>query len=313
MSGAGQLPGRELSVDLHPQAPMKWLRRIALGLGALVSLVLLVAGVLMLIGSSRFNRTYEVASHPLPPADDSSMARGEYLAATRGCTECHGANLGGTMLVDDPMFARLYAPNLTHGRGGVGATYTEADWEHAIRHGIGRDGKTLFIMPSPEFGTLSDVDVRALVTYLSAQPPVDSAQPRRSIGPIPRLLVGAGVEMPLSARRIDHAAAHPAMREERSVAYGAHVAQLCKGCHGANLGGSSSGPSPTPPLDARGNLPRWTEEQFVRTLRTGVTPEGKELDPALMPWRPFGRMNDSELGALWMYLRTLHGQAAPAS
>jgi Flp pilus assembly protein CpaB len=38
--------------------------------------------------------------------------------------------------------------------------------------------------------------------------------------------------------------------------------------------------------------------------------ERKELDPALMPWKPLGRMNDTELGALWMYLRTLHGQAA---
>jgi mono/diheme cytochrome c family protein len=292
---------------------MKWLRRIALGLGALLLLVLLVAGVLMLIGSSRFDRVYEVASHPLPAADDSSMSRGAYLAATRGCTECHGETLGGGVLVDDPMFARLYAPNLTRGRGGVGGSYTDADWERAIRHGIRRDGRTLFIMPSPEFSTLSDADVRALITYIAAQPPVDTAHPSRTIGPIPRLLVGIGAPLPLSARRIDHAAAHPALREERSVAYGAHVAQLCKGCHGANLEGATGGPAPAPPLDARGNLPRWTQEQFVSTLRTGVTPEGTQLDPAMMPWKPLGRMNDTELGALWMYLRTLHSEAARTS
>ena len=283
-----------------------WLRRILLGIGLLVALVLVVAGVLMLIGTSRFNRQYDIAGHPLPPADDSSMAHGRYLAVTRGCTDCHGGNLGGKLMIDDGAFARLPSPNLTNGRGGAAATFTDADWEKAIRHGVGSDRKSLFIMPSAEFNSFSDADVRALITYISAQRPVDDTLPARRIGPVPRLLVGAGAPLPLGARSIDHSAPHRSVPMEVSVAYGAHVAKLCQGCHGANLEGSTSGPAPTPALDANGNLPRWTEEQFIRTLRTGRTPEGKELNPQAMPWRVFGQAKDTELKALWMYLRTLH-------
>ena len=284
----------------------RWVRRILLGIGALLALVLVVAGVLMLVGTQRFNREYDIAAHPLPPADDSSMVHGQYLATTRGCTECHGANLAGTLMINDGMFARLAAPNLTKGRGGSAATFSDADWEKAIRHGVGQDKRTLFIMPSPEFASFSDKDVRALITYISAQPPVDDTLPARSIGPIPRLLVGIGAPLPLGARMIDHSAPHPSVRMEQSAAYGAHVAKLCQGCHGANLEGSTGGPTPAPALNASGNLPRWTEEQFLTALRTGRTPEGKQLNPQAMPWRVFGKANDTELKALWMYLRTLH-------
>ncbi len=41
--------------------------------------------------------------------------------------------------------------------------------------------------------------------------------------------------------------------------------------------------------------------QFVNTLRTGVTPTGKVLDPEHMPWEYYRHMTDEELGAIWRY------------
>lgn len=279
----------------------KWLRPIGMGLGILVLVLLAAAGTLWAIGGSTFSRTYAIPEHPIPPADDSSLARGQYLAVTRGCTECHGANLGGQLLINDPAFAVLAAPNLTTGRGGAASRYTDADWERALRHGVSRDGRTLFLMPSQDF-VFSDADVRALIAYIAAQPPVDSVAPPRRMGPVARILVGAGQPLPLAAAMIDHSRPHQAMREEATVAYGETVSQICRGCHGANLEGGTRAPA-APPLNSSGNLPRWTEAQFVTTLRTGVTPEGKQLDPSAMPWRALGKMNDTELKALFMYLR----------
>ncbi len=283
---------------------MKWLRRIAIGLGILVLVVVVTGGALYAIGSSKFSKTYAVPDHALPPASDGAMARGQYLAATRGCTGCHGANLGGQTMIDDAKFAILAAPNLTRGSGGVGASYSDRDWERAIRHGVSKDGRTLLLMPSHDFTVLSDDDVRSLITYISAQPPVNNTSPPRKVGPIARMLVGAGQPLPLAASMIEHGAPHRAVPEQATLAYGATVGKMCQSCHGANLEGTE-GDRGAPPLNHRGNPARWTEAQFISTLRTGTTPDGKQLDPAAMPWRAFGQMNDTELKALWMYVQSV--------
>ena len=44
---------------------------------------------------------------------------------------------------------------------------------------------------------------------------------------------------------------------------------------------------------------------FVRTLRKGVTPDGRSLDSEWMPWPAIGRMSELELRAIWRYLRTI--------
>ena len=49
---------------------------------------------------------------------------------------------------------------------------------------------------------------------------------------------------------------------------------------------------------------RWSRSDFIRAIRTGVTPDGYELH-SFMPWRQFRRMTDDDLNAIWSYLRTL--------
>lgn len=48
----------------------------------------------------------------------------------------------------------------------------------------------------------------------------------------------------------------------------------------------------------------WSEEDFISTLRSGVTPSGHQLSDN-MPWRYVGQMTDDELRAVWLYLQSL--------
>jgi hypothetical protein len=49
-------------------------------------------------------------------------------------------------------------------------------------------------------------------------------------------------------------------------------------------------------------------EQFIGTMRTGVTPWGRALDAEAMPWKTYGRMTDEELTAIWRYLASRLGE-----
>lgn len=49
---------------------------------------------------------------------------------------------------------------------------------------------------------------------------------------------------------------------------------------------------------------RYTEKQFVTTMRTGKKPEGEMLLPP-MPWPNYGRMSDEDLKSIYAYLQTL--------
>jgi hypothetical protein len=48
----------------------------------------------------------------------------------------------------------------------------------------------------------------------------------------------------------------------------------------------------------------WKFEDFVTTMRTGVDPNGHEIDEQ-MPWQSIGRTGDEELRAIYEYLTRL--------
>jgi len=58
------------------------------------------------------------------------------------------------------------APNLTTGKGGIGSIYSDADWEKALRHGVGSDQRGLMFMPSQAYYHFSDAGLGALIAYL---------------------------------------------------------------------------------------------------------------------------------------------------
>lgn len=292
------------------------MRRLIVRFALLATVVLIAVAVAVFWSSqSRLGRLYDVVPEQLF-ADPAvvSIERGRHVATIRGCIECHGANLAGRVFLDDPMIGRLVASNLTAGPGGIGAAYSDADWIRAIRHGVGPNRRGLLIMPADEFNHLSDADLASLLQYLKSVPVVANALPASAVSAIGRVLITLDRSIPiLPAETIDHVAPRPvAPPVGVTVDYGRYLASSCLTCHGAGLAGGRI-PGVPPDWPAASNLTplpgapiaRWSESDFARTLRSGVTPEGRKLDARYMPWQVIGQMTDAEMQALWLYLRSL--------
>jgi cytochrome c553 len=286
---------------------LKW---ISVALGGLAGLLVLAFVVLYLIGTFEINKKYRIPVETVSiPTDPASIQRGEHLATIHMCTRCHTESLSGEISFTVPGMVNIPSPNLTTGIGGVGRFYTDEDWVRAIRHGVGHDGKALFIMPSNAYYYLRDEDLGALIAYIKKLPPVDKELPGKRIEPIGRLMMAVGMFPPFPVDQIDHTKRPPAGPQPSvTVAYGEYLAQICKECHGVNLNGKPFGPPgqevPSPNLTRGGEPGSWTEQDFFTTLRTGMTPRGRLLRDD-MPWKYFGKMSDDELKALWMYLQSL--------
>lgn len=57
-------------------------------------------------------------------------------------------------------------------------------------------------------------------------------------------------------------------------------------------------------LTPGGALGNWSEADFINTIRTGVNPTGKAINPT-MPWPRYTQMSDEELKALWAHISTV--------
>jgi cytochrome c553 len=251
------------------------------------------------------------------PTDADVRSRGEHIAVTRGCTDCHDKDLGGRILVDAFPIGRLAAPNLTRGRGGIGPRLDTSGIERAIRHGLGEGGRLLLYMPATDFSGLADADVADLIAYVSSVPAVDRDMPPPTAGPLMRTLFLLDKAPLVYALKVDHHAAHTAaMTASATPEYGRYIAQSCTGCHGEHFaGGHVPGTPPSFP-NARNITPdpvsgigKWSKENFYAALRTGKRPGGSDLDP-FMPWKAFAKLSDTEVDALWAYLQTLPPVAA---
>jgi mono/diheme cytochrome c family protein len=294
---------------------LKILRWIGIVLGSLVGLLVLACVVLYVIGTFKWNKMHGQYDVPVEtiaiPTDEASIARGEHIATLNLCRMCHTEALSGQS-VSVPGLMTFGIPNLTSGVGGVGATNTHEDWVRAIRHGVGHDGRGLAMMPVRTFYYLSDEDLSALIAYLKSLPPIDHEMPKTDLGPLGRVMLALGQLPPdiePNVISIDHNAPRPvAPQPSVTVEYGVYLSRTCALCHGPNFNGQTvvldGPPILTPNLTPGGELGFWSEEDFIVTLQTGVTPDGKQLRSE-MPWKYLGQMTDDELKAVWMYLQSL--------
>lgn len=288
---------------------LKW---VGIGLGGVIVLLLLAVGGMMLSTDSRFNRTYAIEAETIPiPTDAASLAVGKHWAEMH-CQNCHGPDLGGGPFFEDEQIGYADATNLTAGKGGIGATMTDADWVRAIRHGVRHDGTSVFIMPSNDFYYLSDADLGSIIAYVKSVPAVNREIRPRTFTPFAKVLyaVGAFGNL-LYAETIPHDASRPAAPTAAvNIDYGQYLvnAHGCRSCHGEQLNGNQ----PTQPgapfahnLTPGGELIGWSEADFFTALREGKTPSGRAIDGNYMPWNGLGKMTDDELKAVWLYLQSL--------
>jgi cytochrome c553 len=295
--------------------------------GALRVLALVVAGSVLVIAAgtasiyfiseNRLNQRIDVPAESIAvPTDITSIQRGQHLAsAVAACVDCHGPSLAGKVFIDDPALGRIVAPNLTRGRGGVGGTFSNADFVRAIRHGVDPSGRRLLIMPSDDYNHFSDADLGAIVGYIRSMPAIDASLPRTEIRPLGRILLATGQLGLQPATAIDHFAQRPRSPDPGvSSEYGAYLALNagCPSCHGPGLSGGKMAQAPPTSVPASNLTPAalgaWAEADFLRVMRTGTRPDGRRLD-AFMPWPYFAQMTDDELRALWRFLQAIPPRA----
>jgi cytochrome c553 len=289
-------------------------KKILRGFGIFLGvLVIVVAGFYTKVYFStqrRLNKTYAVNPTVLQIKNDSAMlAKGKRLSVVKGCNDCHGTDFAGKIIHEDVMLGRLTSSNLTRGQGGLPNDYSEKDWVLALKHGIRKDGKPLVFMPSHEFTLLSEDDMRSLISYLQQVPPVDKVLPKLEVGPLARILADIGDFPLVPAEKIDHnRMLVKSVKEEVSIEYGKYLSTSCQGCHKESMKGGEAVAPGFPivaDISSSGNPGKWSDEQFIQTLRTGVTPEGKVLNPDEMPWPMAKELTDTELKALHKYLVSL--------
>jgi mono/diheme cytochrome c family protein len=287
---------------------LKWIEIV---LGSLIGLLLIVAIVLFIDASVRLNKTYTIqAETVIFPTDTASIERGKHLADVF-CAECHGDDFSGKVFFNVAPIGIINALNLTPGEGGAGSEFTDVNWVLAVRHGVNPEGKPLLIMPSKERYNLSDADFGDIIAYLKSLPPVNKEWDDPQLTPLGKIMIAAGAFGDiLNVETINHTGTRPVAPVESVTAeYGGYLVNSfgCTTCHGKDLAGGRDpepGSPPVPDLTPGGDLGKWTDQDFINTLRTGINPKQHQLTH-FMPWKYLGHMTDNELEAVWLYLKSL--------
>jgi cytochrome c553 len=289
------------------------LRVLGLVVAGAVVVIGLAAGAVYFISDSRLNRKVDVRRESIAiPTDISSVQRGQHLAsAVAACGECHGSNLAGKVYIDDRLFARIVPPNLTRGRGGIGATFTDADFVRAIRDGVDPSGRQLLIMPSDDYNEFSDADLGAIIAYVRSLPAINTSLPASEVRVLGLLLFALG-QLPLQpSATIDRNAPRPVAPPTGVTAeYGKYLADTagCPNCHGPGLSGGKIPQAQLNAVPATNITPAgigaWSDADFIKAMRTGMRPDGRSIATS-MPWPYYAQLTDSELRALFRFLQAI--------
>jgi len=287
------------------------LRRTLIGVLSLLVLAAIAVATLVWVGERKRERRVELPPLKTPALvdDAATRERGQYLFASRGCVDCHGADGAGRVFVDSGGL-RLKGPAIHSGPGSVTLKYKAEDWDRLLRHGVKPDGRPALIMPSEDYNRFTDADFVALVAYARTLPPAGGGAAELTL-PLPvRAMYGAGA-IEDAAAKIDHnLPVQQPVAEGVSVEHGQYVANMCKGCHGPDLVGGKvpGGPPDWPPAArlARGDgsaMDRYpTPESLIAMFRSGKRADGSTVQ--VMPFASLGKMSDTDLRALHVYLKS---------
>jgi mono/diheme cytochrome c family protein len=265
------------------------------------------------------------------------VQRGEYLVRHRfGCIGCHserdwsrytgpikpGTEGQGGEVFDESkgLPGVIYARNITP--AGIGR-YTDGELLRAMTVGVTREGEPLFpLMPYPNLAQASREDLEAAIAYIRTLRPVKNPVPPRHLDFPMNLLVKT---MPHDVQ-LREKAPTPA----DGVEYGRYIVTTssCGDCHtqrdhgtpvaGMEYAGGFEFPMPgrgivrsaniTPDRDT--GIGNWTREAFIARFKAmdGADrpfPVGPKDFNSQMPWTEFAGMTETDLGAIYDYLRTL--------
>ncbi len=277
-------------------------------------------------------RAFSQSPDGLQAAADPGLAqKGAYVARLGDCMACHtalnGESYAGGLKIKTPIGA-IYSTNITPDATGIGG-YSLADFSNAVRHGIRKDGSTLYpAMPYPAFSRMSDDDIKALYAYFttSVKPVAATDRPSDIWWPL-------SMRWPLAIwRKMFAPDAKPysaAAGTDPVVARGEYIvtgAGHCGACHtprgfamqekaldgaGGDVYLSGGAPidnwvAPSLRSDPVVGLGRWSEEEIVQFLKSGRTDHAAVFGGMsdVVGWST-QYFTDDDLRAIARYLKSL--------
>ncbi len=311
-----------------PKPMLKTLLKVVLGL--IVVIVLLIGGALLYLGTHGLPH-YPTGSVTLKvDVTPERVERGRHTVQML-CAACHLNNdtgtLAGKRLVDVPaQFGTAYSANITHDpETGIGS-WTDGEVLYLLRTGIRRDGRYTppWMVKLPH---MADEDLKDVIAFLRSDDPLVKAAKVKQPDSKPSLLTKALAHVafkPLPYPTAPIVAPDPADK----VAYGRYLVQgraECFPCHSADfakldemvpersagyLGGGNAMPDMNGRIvktanitpDPETGIGKWTEDEFVRLLRSGVRPDSTVI---AYPMVPYPELREDEARAIFAYLRTV--------
>ena len=309
---------------------MKILKKILKWTGIVL---LLIVVLLFVSGTILYNKKYDAPYPDLHASKDSSViAHGKHLVfATAHCVECHykpGDSLrviageevqiaGGSYPFTFPG-GLFYAPNISSDKETGTGKYTDGEIARTLRYGVRPNGRAL--IPAMEFQNLSDEDVTAIISYLRTVEPVKFKVPDNDFNLLGKAILAFFIR-PENPKATPPVHVNP----DTSVEFGRYIAESissCRGCHternpntGEYIGEELAGgpvevlpndpskilvaPNLTPDSET-GRMKDWTFETFRNRFQ-----QGKLIPESIMPWGQFKHLDETELKALWYYLRSV--------
>ncbi|MDR3518024.1 MAG: cytochrome c [Azospirillaceae bacterium] len=259
-------------------------------------------------------------------ADADSIARGKYLFDAADCAGCHGGDRAGTApsggLGLDTPFGVFHVPNITPDRQyGIGA-WSVADFQAALRTGIGHKGEYLFpVFPYTAFTHMTDGDSADLYAYLMSLPPV--AQPNKPH----QVNTPFGWRALLFFWRIlffseGALAVDPARGDDWNRGnYLVHAVAHCEECHtprnvlgalkpsmafSGNVGGPDGQNAPNITSDVATGIGDWSVEDIQRLLKSGLTPQSDQVGSGMKAVvRGTSKLTDADRHAIAVYLKSV--------
>jgi mono/diheme cytochrome c family protein len=277
------------------------LRWTGIAVGILAGLAIVAYAVAYVASERILRRVYEVPAIAITiPTDAESITEGRRLATTRGCVNgCHGKNAEGTVMFNEPMIARIVAPNLT----AAVRKYSDAQIAAIVRNGVRPDGRSMLVMPAEAFTWMTDADLGRIIAFLKSLPPSTGPGPDISPGPLGRIGLATG-KFKTVAQLIADAEPPPEATGEQAT-FGRYVARTtCTQCHGTDLRGASTPDFTSPDLRIAG---AYSPEAFATLMRTGVPLGERKLD-TMGPWarQTLSQLTDAEIAALYSYLHAMN-------
>ncbi len=246
------------------------------------------------------------------------------------CANCHmnsetGVLTGHQMLDAPKEFGPIYSQNITQDKTyGIG-TWTDGEILYLLRTGIKRDGQ--YAPPwMAKLPNMADEDIASIIAFLRSDDPMVAAAsvPDQPCEPsfLAKFLSNVAFKpFPMPDHKIEMPDTNNAVEFGKYMVYNFD----CYTCHSADfktndylnpeksvgfLGGGNKPlnkegkqmvtPNLTP--DEETGIGSWSEEKFVKALKTGIVDGAPSLR---YPMVPFVQLTDNEAKAIYAYLRTV--------